>query len=725
MTLRHPKLLKRFLKKILIASGIATSLVIIAFKLAKKLRKFYKLNGLKCNSKNNIISSSEEKFLVESSSKKKPKITNQFYKELVYLLKIMFPKFLCKQSALLVLHTGTLVFRTFLSIYVARLEGLLVKNIVNKNSRLFAKYLAFFLLLAVPATSCNSLIRYLESELDLELKSVLVKKSLKIYFNDRIYYRIAVRQSDNVQIDQNLTEDIDKLTSLMVHLYSSLTKPLLDVTLITATLVSMAKKNDFNYMLSSSIALIVISSTGYIMRRLSPNFGKMVAEVAQQKGYLRYLYTRIHTNSEEIAFFCGEKNEYKLISSNYDRLKKGSEKIYLNKLWYIVLEQFMLKYVWSAAGLSMISLPIILAQNKILNETKDMEISERTEKFTIAKNLLVSGADAAERIMSSYKEINELTGFTKRVYDMFILFDKVKETKPSIKSILPSTQIESSLKLDVPTDPKGIVYESNDQHSIVVDSISVITPAGDLLVPSLSLKIDRGMNLLITGPNGCGKSSLFRIISGLWPLYNGQIKRPKINEMFYVPQRPYLAIGKLRDQIIYPDSIEDMKRKHISDDQLMDIMEIVNLKSVVIREGGLDAIADWKDVLSGGEKQRIGLSRIFYHKPKFAFLDECTSAVSIDVEGKIYLTAINDYKITLLTIAHRATLWQYHNYILQFDGQGNYKFEELNSNLSDRLNLKQEKDSLENLLLGVTASKSRLVELCEILGESSICLSDS
>ncbi|CAG2123149.1 unnamed protein product, partial [Medioppia subpectinata] len=125
-----------------------------------------------------------------------------------------------------------------------------------------------------------------------------------------------------------------------------------------------------------------------------------------------------------------------------------------------------------------------------------------------------------------------------------------------------------------------------------------------------------------------------------------------------------MTLGTFRDQIIYPDSIEDMHRKAITDDHLLEFLRIVQIEYLVERES-LDSVQDWHDVLSGGEKQRIALARLLYHKPLFAILDECTSAVSIDVEQSIYEYLTNSVQCSLLSVTHRVKqLQQYHHFVL-------------------------------------------------------------
>lgn len=319
----------------------------------------------------------------------------------------------------------------------------------------------------------------------------------------------------------------------------------------------------------------------------------------------------------------------------------------------------------------MIALPIFLGADGKSGGSgggRQREVTRNAETYQVSHNMLVSAADAVERIISSNKEVTELSGYAARVTEMLDVFEEMHAGRYCRGGDGVGGGGSSSSGL---TAGAGHVSQG---RRIVLERVPVVTPQGDVLVESLSVGIEPGMHVLITGPNGAGKSSLFRIVGGLWPVYGGRVVRPAEEDVFYIPQRPLLVLGTFRDQLIYPDTAAQARARGYTDADLLEILQAARLEHVLEREGGWEAVRPWKDVLSGGEKQRIGLARLFFRQPTFAFLDECTSAVSLDVEDELYRHARDDLGITLLTITHRPSLWKHHDWLLEFDGEGGWTF---------------------------------------------------
>ena len=238
---------------------------------------------------------------------KNPAINRVFLKQLIKLIKISIPSVFTKEFGLLLCHTGSLVARTFLSIYIAHLDGRLVKSIVDRNPYKFLQNCITWVLIALPATFVNSLIRFLESKLALAIRARLVTYAYSLYFKNQTYYRVSNLDTRLANPDHSLTEDVQAFSSAVTHIYSHLSKPILDLVLLTGAIGHIRKRQGVHSPYPSLLSLGMIFLTGWVLKVCSPPFGKLVAEEARRNGYLRYVHSRLITNAEEVAFYGGHQ----------------------------------------------------------------------------------------------------------------------------------------------------------------------------------------------------------------------------------------------------------------------------------------------------------------------------------------------------------------------------------------------------------------------------------
>ncbi|CEM12692.1 unnamed protein product [Vitrella brassicaformis CCMP3155] len=613
------------------------------------------------------------------------KVDALFVRRLLGLVKIVIPGIACREVRLLVLLCAFLVARTFMSIWIAALNGKIVKAIVQRNLRLFIRRIGTLAAYAVPASFINSYIDYLGKDVALCFRERMSEHFCSRYLDKMVFYRLSHLDVRLPNAEQRLTGDIERWSLALSSLVSNVLKPLLDIVLFTRKLSELVG-------IQGPIAAMgwyVLS--GLAIRAVSPPFGKYTAQEQRLEGEYRAVHADIVNNAEQIAFYRGNVFEQHRVKSAFERVVAHLQHLQVRRLYMGCFDSLLVKYGAVLVGYTVVGLPVFGPNRQAYLDSVQSDPTQITQDYVRNSSLLINLAKAIGKLVVAYKDLQLLAGYTALISELQdVLADLeqghysafVPKTTTSTTDTQPSIQYPESEARPPPSPShaplRGRIVPSDEIRFV---DVPIVTPAGDLLINNISFSVRRGMNVFIIGPNGCGKSSLFRILGELWPLLGGELHKPPPHEIFYIPQRPYFPEGSLRDQIIYPDTEEECYQKGCTDWELEELFGMVRLKYLLNRcPYGWDTWNDWDERLSGGEKQRLAMARLCYHQPEFAILDECTSAVSVDVEGHLY-SQCKQRGITFISISHRLNLLKYHDYLLKFDGQGGWSFEKIDQPL--------------------------------------------
>ncbi|CAF2958243.1 unnamed protein product [Rotaria sp. Silwood2] len=590
-------------------------------------------------------------------------VDKKFFRKLILLLKILVPKVFCGESFFLVLVAASLVARTYADVWMIKNSTSVESAIIGRSATLFKECLGRFAYAMPLIAFVNNALKYTLDELKLRFRKRLSLYLYDQYLKGYTYYQINTLDSRISNIDQLLTQDVEKFCTSVADLYTNISKPFLDIIIYARKLSGSIGPT------GPSLLVLYLVCSGLVLTRLRRPIGHMTVAEQQFEGEFRYVNSRLITNCEEIAFYNGSRREKMIIRDGFERLIKHLRSLIIFRFVMGCIDSVVAKYVSTCVGYYVVSRPFLDPMNtRHTNST----YNEVLEDYYSSGRMLMRLAEAVGRLVLAGRELTKLAGFTTRVTDLIGVLSDVNQGN-YVRTGINNTTIEKKNDEERIRTQDGIIKFEN---------VKLMTPNGDVLIENLNFTVRSGQNVIVVGPNGCGKSSLFRTIGELWPLASGILTKPGSGHLFYIPQKPYMTIGTLRDQIIYPDSQGDMRRKGIKDENLNELLDKVQLTYLVQREGGFDGVQDWMDVLSGGEKQRIAMARLFYHKPQFAILDECTSAVSVDVEGFMY-EYCRTAGITLFTVSHRKSLWKYHEYCLYMDGRGSYSFKPIDEHTSE------------------------------------------
>ncbi|MBK9445043.1 MAG: ABC transporter ATP-binding protein/permease [Betaproteobacteria bacterium] len=482
----------------------------------------------------------------------------------------------------------------------------------------------FCLILLAVAVPIFASYYFVRDKLAIHWRRWLTSRFLERYFSHRHFYELNANNAiDNP--DQRVAEDIATFTQRSLFFLLIIISSTLQLIAFSTVLWSIS--HELVYFLvfyAAAGTLVVIYVFGKRLMKL--NFNQL-----RREADFRFSLVRVRENAESIAFYRGEAQELKQVKQRFGEA--------FNNFNRLIRSQLGLNFFQHGYNLLTLVIPSAIIASRVLSG--ELEVGRAVQ----AAGAFAMVLSAISLIVENFEGLSRFAAGVDRL--------------DSLAKVLP---------LQAPSQaPAGGSILSVESPHLALEALTLHTPNYDrILVKNLSVAVPPGQGLMIVGESGCGKSSLLRAIAGLWSSGSGTIFRPGPDDMLFLPQQPYMQVGSLRSQLLYPSRV-----RACSDRELVALLEKVNLPDLADRFGGLDIEKDWHKVLSIGEQQRLAFARLLLTRPRFAILDEATSALDIPNEAFLYEQLV-ETQTTLISVGHRSTILKFHSQVLELTGDSDW-----------------------------------------------------
>jgi putative ATP-binding cassette transporter len=512
-------------------------------------------------------------------------------------------------------------------------NGALFTALQQRNAAGFYRALVIVISLIVLYLAVAVLRVYLDQTLQLRWRRWLTDQYVTRWLADRTFYRMRFSgRVDNP--DQRISEDVRVFIERSMALGLGFLNAL-------ATLASFAA---LLWYLSGSITLPIggfeITIPGYMfwVAVLYSSVGSVIAHLIgrplirlnnrQQavEADFRFSLVRLREEAEGIALYGGEAQERSLALGRFRTLYDNFKRIILRSNQYLMFQLLF------SQGTS--SFALLIA-------------APRYFSGAIQLGVLTQTANAFERV-------NEALSWFIGSYTQFA------EWRATVDRL---TEFAAEINRETAAAALATRTEPAVQETIDLQDVGVSLPNGEPLLAPVTLSFNPHEAVLLQGPSGCGKSTLFRVLAGLWPFATGRISLPAGATTLFLPQRPYMPIGTLREALWFP-ARPSMER----DAEARAVLAAVGLSALI---DSLEEDAHWAQALSLGEQQRLAIARALLIKPDWLFLDEATSATDEEEEAALYRTIADSLpETTVISVGHRGSLEAYHQRVIEVDRAG-------------------------------------------------------